>query len=83
MSSGTVEVPCAIGLCKSSGAPYGGRRFLVFFLLQSGLKKIARDALYAWIRGVEAAEARLAAATAAAEVFQKSRSEGLIAQRTV
>ncbi len=24
----TVEVPCAIGLCKSSGAPFGGRRFL-------------------------------------------------------
>ena len=26
-SSRTVEVPCAIGLCKNSGAPYGGRRF--------------------------------------------------------
>ena len=55
MSFRTGEVPCVIKLCKSSGAPYGGRRFLVLFLLQSGLKKIVRDALHAWIRAVGAA----------------------------
>lgn len=54
MSFRTGEVPCVIRLCKSSGAPYGGRRFLVLFLLQSGLKKIVRDALHAWIRAVGA-----------------------------